>query len=96
MRESAAVVDAWLRFCAGVSNKRVDEVYDIVSAEADLVIGTAPGENVTDRSAMRFGFEPRGSRSGAGWHMATKKDPWAGSSISPGSGFPMGRAWTAE
>jgi hypothetical protein len=43
-----------------VSNKRVDEVYDIVSAEADLVIGTAPGENVTDRSAMRFGFEAEG------------------------------------
>jgi hypothetical protein len=44
----------------GVSNKRVDEFYDIVSAEANLVIGTAPGENVTDRSAMRFGFEAEG------------------------------------
>jgi hypothetical protein len=47
-------------FCEGVSNKRVDEFYDIVSAEANLVIGTTPGENVTDRSAMRFGFEAEG------------------------------------
>jgi hypothetical protein len=60
MRESAAVVDAWLRFCEGVSNKRVDEFDDIVSDEAKLIIGTAPGEKVTDRDAMRFGFETEG------------------------------------
>jgi hypothetical protein len=60
MRESAAVVAAWLRFCDGVSNKRLDEFDDIVSAEARLIIGTAPGENVSDRAAMRFGFETEG------------------------------------
>jgi hypothetical protein len=60
MRESAAVVDAWLRFCEGVSNKRVDEFDDLVSKEARLMIGTAPGENVTDRAAMRSGFETEG------------------------------------
>jgi hypothetical protein len=60
MRESAAVADAWLRFCEGVSNKRVDQFDDIVSAEARLIIGTAPGENVTDRDAMKFGFETEG------------------------------------
>lgn len=60
MKESAAVVDAWLRFCSGVSNKLVDQFDDIVSEEAKLIIGTAPGENVTDRAAMRFGFETEG------------------------------------
>ncbi|MDQ4052193.1 MAG: nuclear transport factor 2 family protein [Actinomycetota bacterium] len=60
MRESAAVVDTWLRFCGGVTNKLVDEFDDIVSREAKLIIGTAPGENATDRDAMRFGFETEG------------------------------------
>ncbi len=60
MKESAAVVDAWRRFCDGVSNKRVDQFDDIVSKEAMLIIGTAPGENVTDRDAMKFGFETEG------------------------------------
>ncbi len=60
MRESAAVADAWLRFCEGVSNKLVEQFDDIVSGEAKVIIGTAPGENVTDRGAMRFGFETEG------------------------------------
>jgi len=60
MRESAAVAEAWLRFCEGVSNKRVDEFDDIVSEEANLIIGTAPNENVSDRAGMRFGFETEG------------------------------------
>lgn len=62
MRESAAAVDAWLRFCNGVTNKLVDEFDDIVSQEATLIFGTAPGENATDRAAMRFGFEAEGVR----------------------------------
>lgn len=75
MRESPAVAEAWLRFCDGVSSKRVDEFDDIVSAEATLIIGTAPGENVTDRHAMRFGFETEGitlqSREAVGYEEGT-------------------------
>ena len=71
MQESRAVTEAWLRFCDGVSNGRVEEFDDIVSNEAKLIIGTAPGENVSDRQAMRFGFEAEGvtleSRSAQGY-----------------------------
>ena len=71
MQESAAVTDAWLRFCDGVSNGRLDQFDDIVSEEAKLIIGTAPGENVSDRNAMKFGFETEGitlqSRSALGF-----------------------------
>jgi hypothetical protein len=60
MQESAGVKDGWLRFCVGVSEGRVEEFDDIVSQEAKLVIGTAPGEFVNDRAGMRFGFETEG------------------------------------
>jgi hypothetical protein len=60
MQESRAPAEAWLRFCEGVSNSRIDEFDDIVSGEAKIIIGTAPGEIVTDREAMRFGFETEG------------------------------------
>ena len=96
MRESTAVVEAWLRFCEGVSNKLVKQLDDIVSAEAKLIIGTAPGENVTDRAAMRFGFEAEGVTLQSREARASRKDPWPGSLMSPGSDFPTGRAWTAE
>jgi hypothetical protein len=54
------VTEAWLRFCDGVSKGQVDQFADIVSQEANIIIGTAPGEMVTDRPAMRFGFETEG------------------------------------
>jgi hypothetical protein len=60
MRESSAARDAWLRFCEGVSKGRVEQFDDIVSQEAKLVIGTAPGEMVTERDRMKFGFETEG------------------------------------
>jgi hypothetical protein len=60
MEESRAPAETWSRFCDGVSNGRVDQFDDIVSQEAKIVIGTAPGEMVTDREAMRFGFEAEG------------------------------------
>jgi hypothetical protein len=60
MQESTAVTEAWLRFCDGISNGRVEQFDDIVSKEAKLIIGTAPGEIVSDRAAMRFGFETEG------------------------------------
>jgi hypothetical protein len=60
MHEARAPIEAWLRFCDGVSNGRIDRFDDIVSQEAKIIIGTAPGELVTDRAAMRFGFETEG------------------------------------
>jgi hypothetical protein len=60
MRESQAVKDAWLRFCQGISTGAIEQFDDIVSPEANAIIGTAPGEMVTERAAMRFGFETEG------------------------------------
>jgi hypothetical protein len=62
MQESAAVAEAWRRFCAGVTEGRIEEFDDIVSQQAHLIIGTAPGENVSDREAMKFGFTTEGVR----------------------------------
>jgi hypothetical protein len=61
--ESAAVREAVLDFYRGVSAKAVERFDDIVSAEpATLVIGTAPGEWVTERCA-----EPGASLRPAGY-----------------------------
>ena len=61
MEESAAVRDAVLDFYKGVTSKAVERFDDLVSGEATtLVIGTAPGEWVTERSRLRFGFEVEG------------------------------------
>ena len=71
MKESRALVDAWQRFCAGITEGKIEEFDDIVSEKAHLIIGTAPGENVSDRKAMKFGFETEGvtleSRSARGF-----------------------------
>jgi hypothetical protein len=61
MEESSVVRDAVLEFYEGVTTKAVDRFDEIVSAEpATLVIGTAPGEWVTERPRLRFGFETEG------------------------------------
>ena len=61
MEESSVVRDAVLAFYDGVSTKAVDRFDDIVSSEpATLVIGTAPGEWVTERARLRSGFETEG------------------------------------
>jgi hypothetical protein len=96
MRESAAVAEAWRRFCEGVSNKRVDQFDDIVSEEAKLIIGTAPDENVSDREGMRFGFETEGVTLRSRMHVVSRRDPWAGRLMSRGSVSLTDRAWTAE
>lgn len=71
MRESSSATEAWVRFCEGVTEGRIDQFDDIVSQEAKLIIGTAPGEMVTERERMRFGFETEGvtleSRSARGY-----------------------------
>ncbi len=61
MEVSTVVRDAVLGFYEGVTSKAVERFDDIVSAEdATLVIGTAPGEWVTERPRLRFGFETEG------------------------------------
>jgi ketosteroid isomerase-like protein len=62
MRESVDVRRALLRFCEGISAGDVDSFDDLVSRDAKLIIGTAPGEWVETRDRMRFGFEAEGLR----------------------------------
>jgi len=61
MEESIEVRDAVLGFYNGVTNKEVERFDELVSTHpATLVIGTAPGEWVTERPRLRFGFEAEG------------------------------------
>ena len=63
MHDSAAVRDAMVRFYDRLSAGDVASFDDLVSAHpATLVIGTAPGEWVTERDRLRFGFEAEGLR----------------------------------
>jgi hypothetical protein len=67
MQPSAEVRDAMLRFYDQLSASDVGSFDELVSQEpATLVIGTAPGEWVTERERMRFGFEAEGVRLEAG------------------------------
>ena len=66
MQPSTDVRDAMLRFYDGVSASDVASFDEIVSPDAVVVIGTAPGEWVTERDRMRFGFETEGLRIDAG------------------------------
>jgi hypothetical protein len=60
MDESGDVRDAYVAFCDRLSASDVDSFDDLVSREAALIIGTAPGEMIEDRDRMRFGFEAEG------------------------------------
>lgn len=61
MDGSTDVRDAVLAFYAGVTAKAVERFDEIVSQDpSTLVIGTAPGEWVTERAGLRFGFETEG------------------------------------
>ncbi len=63
MQQSEEVRDAMLRFCASLSAGDVASFDELVSQEsATLIIGTSPGEWVTERERMRFGFEAEGVR----------------------------------
>ena len=90
MKESPAAVDAWRRFCDGVSNGRVEEFDDIVSQEAKVIIGTAPGEVVTDRARMRFGFETEGVTLGSRSAQGFEEGALAWVVDEPRFGFPDG------
>jgi len=61
MKESQAVREAMLRFYDRLTAGDVGSFDQIVSSDpATLVIGTAPGEWVTERARLRFGFEAEG------------------------------------
>lgn len=88
METSPAVRHAVLEFYRGISTNAVERFHEFVSAEpATLVIGTAPGEWVTERERLRFGFEaegltiepgprPTGYHEGSmGWFV---DEPWYG------------------
>jgi hypothetical protein len=62
MERSTDVRDAMLRFYDRLSAGDVASFDDVVAPDAALVIGTAPGEMVTERDRMRFGFEAEGVR----------------------------------
>jgi hypothetical protein len=67
VRPSAEIRDAMLRFYDRLSASDVGSFDELVSQEpAVLIIGTAPGEWVTERDRMRFGFETEGFRIEAG------------------------------
>jgi hypothetical protein len=67
MQQSAEVKEAMLRFYDRLSASDVASFDELVSREpATLIIGTAPGEWVTERDRMRFGFETEGFRIEAG------------------------------
>jgi hypothetical protein len=75
MEESAVVRDAVLEFYHGVSTKAIERFDEIVSMEpATLVIGTAPGEWVTERPRLRFGFEAEGITLEPGPHPTGYRD----------------------
>jgi ketosteroid isomerase-like protein len=61
MMPSEGVRDAMLRFYDRLSASDVASFDSLISGDAaTLVIGTAPGEWVTDRARLRFGFEAEG------------------------------------
>lgn len=62
MQESTEVRDALLRFYELLSKGEIAHFDDVVADDAAIVIGTAPGEWVTERGQMRFGFEAEGLR----------------------------------
>ena len=63
MQQSAEVRDAMLRFYDRLSASDVASFDQLVSQDpATLVIGTAPGEWVTERDRLRSGFETEGVR----------------------------------
>ena len=58
MQQSTEVRDAMLRFYDRLSASDIESFDELVSQEpATLIIGTAPGEWVTERDRMRYGYE---------------------------------------
>lgn len=93
MERSAEVAAGWKRFCDGITQGRVEDFDDIVSQQAAIVIGTAPGEIVTERAAMRFGFETEGVTLEPGDVRGFEEGSLGWAVDEPRFGFPDGRAF---
>jgi SnoaL-like domain len=93
MQQSAEVRDAMLRFYDRLSASDVASFDQLVSQEpATLVIGTAPGEWVTERDRMRFGFETEGVRIQAGEPAGYEEGSLGWVAAEPTFSFPDGSA----
>jgi SnoaL-like domain len=93
MQRSAAVRDAMLRFYERLSASDVASFDQLVSKDpATLVIGTAPGEWVTERDRLRFGFEAEGMRIEAGDPAGYQNGPAGWVVDQPRFVFPDGSA----
>jgi SnoaL-like domain len=93
MQQSAEVRDAMLRFYDRLSASDVASFDQLVSQEpATLVIGTAPGEWVTERDRMRFGFETEGVRIQAGEPAGYEEGSLGWVADEPTFSFPDGSA----
>lgn len=92
MEPSTDVRDAVLDFYRGVTEKQVSRFDEIVSSDpATLVIGTAPGEWVTDRPRLRYGFEVEGVTLEPGPHpMGYREGAMGWFTDEPRYGFPDG------
>jgi hypothetical protein len=63
VQQSEEAREAMLRYCERISASDVASFDELVSKEpATLIIGTAPGEWVSERDRLRFGFEAEGVR----------------------------------
>jgi hypothetical protein len=63
VQPSARIRDTMLHFYDRLSASDVESFDELVSQEpVTLIIGTAPGEWVTERETMKFGFETEGFR----------------------------------
>lgn len=62
MQQSVDIREAMLRFYDRLSASDLGSFDELVSREATLIIGTAPGEWIEDRDRMKFGFETEGVR----------------------------------
>lgn len=97
MQQSAEVCEAMLRFYDRLSASDVASFDQLVSQKpATLVIGTAPGEWVTERDRMRFGFETEGVRIQAGEPAGNEEGSMGWVVDKPTFFFPDGSAMKAR
>lgn len=96
MHISDAVSEVWNRFCEGVTRGAVEEFDDLVSQEANIVVGTAPGEVITDRPAMRFGFEAEGVSLKAGEVQGFEEGSMGWAFDQPTFGLPDGSTFACR
>lgn len=97
MKASPAVRAALLEFYDRLSAADLDSFDLLVSpSPATLVIGTAPGEWVTERAHLRHGFETEGFAIEGDDPVAFEQDTVAWAADNPTFRFPDGNAMKAR